>query len=146
MICPITTTSYLLGTTFIGLGALAFASPAQAQLTFGVRPSSSSLPSPATSTSKAAGTQSGSPETQAFVYSKASRDLVIGALLVLFQYRRNKPAVTAVTGLAALAGFVDGLAVYKFAPSDLRGKTWGHCIGSMLIFAVAVVRFRAGLW
>lgn len=125
MICPITTTSYLLGTTFIGLGALAFASPAQAQLTFGVRPSSSStLPSPATSTSKTGGAQSlGSPETQAFIYSKAGRDIVLGALLVLLQYRRNKPAVTAVMGLVAFAGLVDGLAVYKFAPSDLRAKT-----------------------
>ncbi|KXJ95759.1 hypothetical protein Micbo1qcDRAFT_157821, partial [Microdochium bolleyi] len=126
MICPITTTSYLLGTTFIGLGALGLASPAQAQLTFGVRPS------PAASSS-------GNPETQAFIYSKAGRDLVVGALLVLFQYRRNKAAVTAVMGLAAFAGFIDGLACYKFAPSDLRPKAWGHYIGSAAILAVAVV-------
>ncbi|KAH7035272.1 uncharacterized protein B0I36DRAFT_347074 [Microdochium trichocladiopsis] len=134
MICPITTTSYLLGTTFIGLGAFGLASPAQAQLTFGVRPSSPSAAA------------AGNPETQAFIYSKAGRDLAFGALLVLFQYRRNKPGVTTVMGLAAFAGFVDGLAVYKFAPPDLRPKVWGHCIGASLILAVAVVRYRARLW
>ncbi|KAJ1331479.1 DUF4267 domain-containing protein [Microdochium nivale] len=141
MICPITTTSYLLGTTFIGLGALAFASPAQAQLTFGVRPTPSPSPS-----SSAATASSGNLETQAFIYSKAARDIALGALLVLFQYRRNKSAVTAVTGLTAFAGLVDGLACYKFAPADLRPKAWGHFAGSATIFAVTVVRYRARLW
>ena len=121
--------SYLLGTIFTASGIISFVPPSTEYQTFGFPlPTSTSIPIHHLSDTKppsSARTPPPAPTISPYVYAKGMRDLTYGLTYFIFQLHGQVSAITTFTGIVCIAGFVDGLLVWRFG-GGLRGKAKEH--------------------
>ncbi|KAH8647114.1 hypothetical protein BX600DRAFT_476152 [Xylariales sp. PMI_506] len=139
---PFPMSSYFLGTAFLGTGILGLLSPEQAQLNFGVVLASTGprvASGPSTSMGRV-GESPTPPSEVAYIYSKAGRDLALGATFVLLEARGHARTTAMFTGLMGLCGIVDGYAVWAYGGDELRHKAWVHSIGGVFLIGLAICK------
>jgi hypothetical protein len=123
---------YLLGTVFLGIGVLARTTPAQAQLSFGV---------PVVDQANA-DAEPGSSQT-VYLCSKADRDIALGATALYLQYQGNASAIAWLAGVVSLCSFVDGYAVWRHCPEELKRTAYGHWL---LAAVTALASIKSRWW
>ncbi|KAK0103277.1 hypothetical protein ONS95_005310 [Cadophora gregata] len=113
--------SYILGTLFTLSGIISFISPATEYRTFGLPLTSSNNSKPDSSSSASPP----SPQISPYVYAKGIRDLTYGFTYFIFQLQGQESAITTFTGIVCIAGFVDGILVWRFV-GGWKGKAFEH--------------------
>lgn len=101
---------YILGTAFIGLGLFPLVSLERTRHNFGV-PLPTYNPANTVKSSASKGQeQPESPENagNAYVFSRAGRDAVIGAMFVYLQWRQDQAGMAALVGLLSIGAVADG--------------------------------------
>ncbi|PVH68755.1 hypothetical protein DL98DRAFT_662032 [Cadophora sp. DSE1049] len=114
--------SYVLGTFFALSGIISFLSPTTEYKIFGFPlPTTPVAPSPSASSASTPPT----PQISPYVYAKGIRDLTYGLTVFIFQLQGQEPAITTFTCIVCLAGFVDGVLVWRFG-GGWQGKAMDH--------------------
>jgi hypothetical protein len=80
---------------------------------------------------------------RAYVRGLGARDAIVGMLIATFLASRNRPALAATLGIAALAGVSDFVVVFRERGSSAAGSLAIHASGTIgLLFVAGLVARR----
>lgn len=77
--------------------------------------------------------QSSGRKASPFVYATGIRDIALGVTTLALHLKGNEDGVTILLVAAAITGLCDGCVVWFNGGKVLRGKAWGHWIGSTVL-------------